>query len=110
MDIWPTIDAERRTLVAYLRTLPEEAWPRPSLVAGWTVRQVVAHLIALCEITLGSFLVGMASNGLSLNRLNAAGVRRIADADSTAQLIDRLAARVTARTHPPGPVMTLLGE
>lgn len=110
MDLWPAIDAERRAFVAYLRSLPEDAWTRPSLVADWSVRQVVAHLIALSEITLGSFLAGMASNGLNLNRLNATGVRRIADACSNAQLIDRLAARVTARTHPPGPVMTLLGE
>jgi len=110
MDPWPAIDVERRTLVAYLRSLPDEAWTRPSLVVGWTVRQVVAHLIGLSEITLGSFLSGMMSNGFSLNRLNDAGVRRIADACSNAQLIDRLEARVTARSHPPGPVMTLLGE
>lgn len=110
MELWPAIDAERRTFVAYLRSLPDEVWTRPSLVADWTVRQVVAHMIALCEITLGSFLTGMASTGLSLNRLNDAGVRRIAAACSNAQLIDRLEARVTARSHPPGPVMTLLGE
>lgn len=110
MDVWPAIAAERRTFVAYLRTLPEDAWTRPSLASGWTVRQVVGHLIALSEITLGSFLAGMASNGVSLNRLNDAGARRIADACSNAQLVDRLETRVTARTHPPGPVMTLLGE
>ena len=110
MDLWPAIDAERRSLVAYLKTLPDDAWTRPSLVAGWTVRQVVAHLIALSSITLGSFLTGMASNGFSLNRLNDVGARRVADACSNAHLIDRLDARVTARTHPPGPVMTLLGE
>ena len=102
MDVWPAIVAERRTFVAYLRTLPDDAWTRPSLVAGWTVRQVVAHMIALSEITLGAFLVGMAANGVSLNRLNDAGVRRIAETCSNAQLIDRLEARVTARTHPPG--------
>ncbi len=110
MDLWPAIDAERRSFVAYLRGLPDEAWTRPSLVAGWTVRQVVAHLIGLSEITLGSFLSGIASHGFSLNRLNDAGVRRIADACSNAHLIDRLETRVMARSHPPGPVMTLLGE
>lgn len=110
MDVWPAIAAERRALITYLHSLPDEDWTRPSLVAGWTVRQVVAHLIALSEITLSSFLAGMASHGLSLNRLNDTGVQRIAAACSNAQLIDRLEARVAARTHPPGPVLTLLGE
>lgn len=110
MDLWPAIDAERRAFVEHLKSLPDEAWIRPSLCTGWTVRQVVAHVIALSEITLGSFLPGIISNGLSLNRLNDSGMRRIADTSSNAQLIDRLHTRVTARSHPPGPVMTLLGE
>jgi uncharacterized protein (TIGR03083 family) len=110
MDLWPSIDAERRTFVEYLTSLPDEAWARPSLCADWTVRQVVAHVIALSEITVGSFLTGMISNRFSLNRLNDTVMRRLADACSNSQLIDRLHARSTSRAHPPGPVMTLLGE
>ena len=110
MDLWPAIDAERRTFVEYLKSLPDDAWTQPSLCTGWTVRQVVAHVIALSEITLGAFLGGMLANGFSINRNNEAGVRRIANSSSNAQLIARLDSRVGARTHPPGPVMTLLGE
>lgn len=110
MDPWSAIDAERHTVVEYLTSLPDAAWASPSLCTGWSVRQVVAHVIALSEITAGSFLTGMVSNRFSLNRLNDTRMRRIADASSNAQLIDRLAARATARSHPPGPVMTLLGE
>ncbi|RDJ93849.1 hypothetical protein B4Q13_19070 [Lacticaseibacillus rhamnosus] len=43
-----------------------------SLCTGWTVRQVVAHLVVLCEITTGTFLTGIVSNGFSLNKLNDA--------------------------------------
>lgn len=110
MDPWPAIDAERRAFVEYLANLPDDAWNRPSLCGGWTVREVVAHLIALSEITTGVFLAGIVSHGLSLDRLNEARLRRVADACSNAELIERLRARVTARMHPPGPVMTLLGE
>ena len=37
--------AERISLTAYLRELPEAAWEKPSLCPGWSVRDVVAHLI-----------------------------------------------------------------
>lgn len=110
MDTWPAIDAERRAFVEFPRSLPDDAWAKPSLCPGWTVRTVVAHLVATSEIALGAFITGMASNGFSLHKLNDTGARRIADACSNPQLIERLNARVGARTHPPGPVMTLLGE
>jgi uncharacterized protein (TIGR03083 family) len=110
MDTWPAIDAERRTLGEYLKSLSDEAWTKPSLCTGWTVRQVVAHVIGLSEITTGSFLSGMISNRFSINRLNDTRMHRIADAASNSQLIERLSTCATARSHPPGPVMTLLGE
>ncbi len=34
-----------RELVALLRTLPAEAWDRPTVAAEWRVRDVVAHLV-----------------------------------------------------------------
>lgn len=36
---------ERTSLVTYLRELPEAAWEKPSLCTGWSVRDVVAHLV-----------------------------------------------------------------
>lgn len=110
MDLWPAIDAERRTFVEYLKSLPDDAWAHPSLCTGWTVRQVVAHVIALSELTLGAFLSGILANGFSIDRLNDARMHRIADSSSNAQLLTRLDSRVGARGHPPGPVMTMLGE
>jgi len=37
--------AEREELLALLRTLSADDWTTPSLCAGWTVRDVVAHLL-----------------------------------------------------------------
>src|SRR5712692_10397220 len=36
---------ERERLVAYLESLPEAAWDKPTLCEGWSVRDMVAHLI-----------------------------------------------------------------
>ena len=42
--IWTTIDAERAGLADLLDGLSPEDWERPSLCAGWRVRDVAAHL------------------------------------------------------------------
>lgn len=42
--VWRHIDTERSWLADLLESLPEDAWERPSLCAGWRVRDVAAHL------------------------------------------------------------------
>lgn len=45
MELWPiTIDA-RQSLISTLDTLEEEQWEVESLCQGWTIRDVLAHLI-----------------------------------------------------------------
>ena len=41
---WDVVNAQRRALTDLLPELSEEEWRQPSLCAGWTVRDVVAHL------------------------------------------------------------------
>jgi uncharacterized protein (TIGR03083 family) len=43
-DVWTAIDDHRRALVGLLEDLSEQEWRQQSLCAGWTVRQVAAHL------------------------------------------------------------------
>jgi uncharacterized protein (TIGR03083 family) len=43
-EAWTAIDAQRQSLVRLLEGLSAEDWRRPSLCAGWTVRQVAAHV------------------------------------------------------------------
>ncbi len=38
--------AERRDVATFLQTLTPEQWRTPSLCAGWTVKDVVAHMIS----------------------------------------------------------------
>jgi uncharacterized protein (TIGR03083 family) len=42
--VWQHIDSERAWMADFLESLPAEDWQRPSLCAGWTVRDVGAHL------------------------------------------------------------------
>lgn len=51
--LWTMIHAERNALAEDLSQLGEAAWTTPSLCAGWTVEDVVAHLTA--GATLGRF-------------------------------------------------------
>jgi uncharacterized protein (TIGR03083 family) len=43
-EAWTAIDEQRRALVRLLEGLTDREWGQPSLCAGWTVRQVAAHL------------------------------------------------------------------
>lgn len=42
--VWQHIDRERTRVADLLESLPRSAWEQPSLCAGWTVRDVGAHL------------------------------------------------------------------
>jgi uncharacterized protein (TIGR03083 family) len=43
-DVWRDIDEQRRRLVDLLEDLSDQEWRQTSLCAGWTVRQVAAHV------------------------------------------------------------------
>ncbi|MBK6887635.1 MAG: maleylpyruvate isomerase family mycothiol-dependent enzyme [Tetrasphaera sp.] len=110
IDIWPVVHAERAALVTDLKTLPDaEAWNTPSLCAGWTVRDVLAHMTATASMTPPAFVVGLARSGFSFTRFVEAGIARERGANAQATL-DRFEAQVRSRTAPPGPRPSWLGE
>ena len=43
-QVWQVIDEQRLSLAGLLEQLSDEEWLQPSLCAGWTVRDVAAHL------------------------------------------------------------------
>lgn len=45
MTVFEVIQAERLRLVERLPELPADAWARPSLCVGWSVHNVLAHLV-----------------------------------------------------------------
>lgn len=52
---------ERERLMDYLRSIPEAAWDKASLCEGWTVRDVVAHLVGNAADIVAQRLEGAGS-------------------------------------------------
>jgi len=111
MDIWSAIAQERAALVDALEGLPDDAWDTPSLCAGWTIRDVVAHQVATAQMTPPAFFGKLARSGFSFARMTGGEIARINDsAAKPVDLIALLRARISARTAPPGPAPSWLGE
>lgn len=110
MDVWQAIAAERATLVERLATLPDDAWSKPSLCTGWSVRDVVAHMISTAGMTPVTFVGRLASSGFSFARMTSREIARIGANATPADLVAALRARVDSRDAPPGPAPTWLGE
>lgn len=75
-DLWPVVHAEREALAAFLATLPDEQWEVPSLCAGWSVHDVVAHLVDTARTTRWGFVVGLMAARFDFDRQNARGIAR----------------------------------
>lgn len=74
MDLKTLARDERTDLAAFLATLSPEQWAAPSLCAGWSVHEVVAHVISFDELTPGGLAARFAKGLLIPGRVNAVGV------------------------------------
>jgi uncharacterized protein (TIGR03083 family) len=108
-EIWPTIHAERRALADDLAGLSADQWATPSLCSGWTVHEVLAHLLATAKMTPPKFLARMAAAGFSFHRFSARQVAREGAGGPEATLAAFRAAE-DRESAPPGPKVSWLGE
>jgi uncharacterized protein (TIGR03083 family) len=99
-EVWSVVDAERRSLADLLEGLSAAEWDRPSLCAGWRVRDVAAHL-ALAHTGPATAAIGMLRAGGSFDRMvRDTAVRHAAvPAD---QVIAEIRAMVGSRRRAPG--------
>jgi len=94
LDPYDLMDAEAARLDRYFSGLGAADWSRPSRCAGWSVRDVLAHLLASedynhasLEGTVGAFLASWGEKGATdLTSANEIGIRGLDD-QSTDQLI-----------------------
>jgi uncharacterized protein (TIGR03083 family) len=97
---WQTIEHERLRLADLLATLTGDEWDRPSLCAGWRVRDVAAH-VALAPQPPGPWTMlveGVRARG-SFHRLNHdIAVRH---ADRADDFVAELRAHAASRALPP---------
>ncbi|MFI5627106.1 maleylpyruvate isomerase family mycothiol-dependent enzyme [Nocardioides sp. NPDC051685] len=90
--------AERHDLADFLETLTPEQWDRRSLCQGWTVRDVVAHLISYEEVGMLRFIGGFVRHGFRFGSMNE---RRLEEFGSRTPA--ELVAYVRSHAKPSGP-------
>ena len=108
-DIWPLIHAERAALAGDLADLTDEQWATPSLCAGLTVREVLAHLTAGARMGTVRWLAGVVRCRFDFDRQVAMRLAEQLGADG-AETLERFRRVVTSTTKPPLPVLAMLGE
>jgi uncharacterized protein (TIGR03083 family) len=94
--LWGHIDAQRAALCDLLAGLDDEQWAEPSLCAGWTVRDVAAHL-TFAQARLGAMLVPFVTAGLRPDVM----IRRTAVASplSREEIISTVRGFIGSRRH-----------
>lgn len=108
-NVWPMVHAERAALIQDLTGIAQDRWAEPSLCPGWTVHDVVAHLVGTARTTRLGFVLGLAAAGFDFHRQNARGVARERGANP-AQTLERLRAVASRTSTPPAPLDTRLVE
>ncbi len=108
-SIWPVVHAERQALIDDLSGITDEQWATQSLCTGWTVHDVLAHLLAAARQTPPSFLVKFAGAGFNFDRFAAKDVAKQGAGGPAATLAAFRAAK-DRTSAPPGPKDTWYGE
>lgn len=73
-QVWQAIDTQRANLCDLLADLGDDQWRQPSLCAGWTVRDVAAHL-TLQQLGPAAVLAQMLKWRGSIDRTTAHAAR-----------------------------------
>lgn len=81
-------DDENRDFSAFLHTLSPEDWERPSLCAGWRVRDVVGHILYGQELKLWTLPWKLARFGFSSDRSGSHYSIERAEGRTAEQLLD----------------------
>jgi len=96
-EVWSAIDAQRVRTADLLENLTPKEWTYPSLCAGWTVRDVAAHLTLQQMSLLDTLLAALRHPG-SPNRTIREAARSKA-AQPTDELIAEIRATVGSRRN-----------
>jgi uncharacterized protein (TIGR03083 family) len=77
---------ERLEFADFLAGLTPRQWDSPTLCAGWSVRDVVAHCVSFEGLTAGALAIRFLEGRLQTDRINALAVAALSDR-STDQLL-----------------------
>lgn len=108
-EVWPVVHTERATLVEDLSRISDDAWTTPSLCPGWTVHDVLAHLVDSARTTRLGFLRRMIVARFDFDRDNDSGIAR-AKCDNPRDTLEAMRAVVSSTRTPPANPATRLVE
>jgi uncharacterized protein (TIGR03083 family) len=114
-DLQAAITAERLRLADVLDDLGPAEWDVPSLCAGWTVKDVVAHMTLLTRLSRVVAFRGILAARFDVNRFIAEAARDRAAQYSPAELVSQFRASADSPRRPPGakpmdPLVDILGH
>jgi uncharacterized protein (TIGR03083 family) len=101
MSVMAQARAERQDLLELLEGLSPGEWREPSLCAGWTVHDVVAHVLSYDELGPRQLASRFVRGRLLVDRVNAVGLTEYVTR-SPAELVELLRAHLTPRGLPAG--------
>ncbi|WP_194818267.1 maleylpyruvate isomerase family mycothiol-dependent enzyme [Nocardia sp. XZ_19_385] len=101
-DVRKAIEAERGELADILAGLDESEWDKPSLCAGWRVREVVAHITMPFRMSLPTFGLEMMKARGNFNKMADRVARRETADISSAAFVKCLRDNITHPWKPPG--------
>src|SRR5262245_37053991 len=101
-DIREAVAGERADLAELLAALPPEDWDKPTLCAGWRVRELVAHLTMPFRLSTHQFLLGMIRAGGKFDRYADRQARRDAEELSATEFVNCLRDNINHPWKPPG--------
>ena len=107
--LWPSIDTERQALADDLEQVDAPLWLTPSLCAGLSVREVLAHLTVSGSLSGPRWFAGVLRARFDFDRQVADRLREQLGA-SPEETLGRFRATIGSRTSPPLPRLALLGE
>ena len=106
---WPVIQQERGALVDDLSGLNDAQWQTQSMCSGWSVHDLLAHMVATAEMTKLGFVGKFAGAGFNFDKFAAKEVSA-ATAGGPAATLEAMRAAQSKTSSPPGPVDSWLGE
>ena len=104
-EVWARIHDERRALAADLAGLDEGQWGTASLCAGFSARDVLAHLTSGASLNGVRWMVGVIRCRFDFDKQVAMRL-----AEQLADTLARFRRVVDGTTKPPLPVVAMLGE
>lgn len=100
-ETFALIADNRRRAADLLAGLGDDGWATPSLCAGWTVREVAAHLVVPFQVSVPRMALDVVLARFSINGAMDRTARRVAEADVD-DLVSALRENADSRFTPPG--------